>query len=186
MERTTLYLVRHAHSVYSPDEWSRPLSSKGIKGADHMTALLKNEAIEKVISSPYKRAIQTVEGIASYFQLDIEIIDDLMERKLAEYSVPDFREAMDKVWGNPDFAFEGGESNKTAQQRGVNAIKYILGKYVGKNIVIGTHGNIMVLIMNYFDKRYNYDFWRSLSMPDLYKLVFIKDRLIHVEKLSNT
>ena len=185
MAKTTIYLVRHAHSVYSPDELGRPLSQKGIKDAERITYLLKDAAIEKVISSPYKRAVQTVDGIASQFQLDIEIMDDLKERKLSEYSVPDFQETMDKVWGNPHFALVGGESNMVAQERGVRAIKSILKKYAGKNIVIGTHGNIMVLIMNYFDPRYNYDFWRSLSMPDLYKLVFKSDELIQVEGLNN-
>ena len=35
--------------------------------------------------------------------------------------------------------------------------KYIK-KYEGKNIVIGTHGNIMVLLMNYFNWKYDLSF----------------------------
>gem|GEM_PF-7099402 len=30
----------------------------------------------------------------------------------------------------------------------------ILEKYKGENVVIGTHGNIMVLIMNFFDSQF--------------------------------
>lgn len=29
---------------------------------------------------------------------------------------------------------------------------------------------VMVLIMNYFDKKYDYNFWRDLKMPDVYQL----------------
>ena len=184
MDHTTIYFVRHAQSDYSNDELGRPLSNQGLKAAGQITYVLKDAAIEKVISSPYKRAVQTIEGIASHFQLDIEIMDDLKERKLSENPVPDFQVAMDKVWGNPNLSLEGGESNIVAQIRGVEAIKYILEKYKGQNIVIGTHGNIMVLIMNYFDSHYDYEFWRTLSMPDLYKLVFLREELIHVERLN--
>lgn len=42
---------------------------------------------------------------------------------------------------------------------------HIIDKYKGKRIAIGTHGNIMAIMMNYFDKKYDYSFWKSLSMP---------------------
>ncbi len=62
---TNLYLVRHAHSIYTPDELERPLSERGFADAQTVTKLLKKENIEFVYSSPYKRAIQTIEGLAN-------------------------------------------------------------------------------------------------------------------------
>lgn len=32
--KTNLYFTRHAHSNYTPDEYSRPLSEQGIVDAD--------------------------------------------------------------------------------------------------------------------------------------------------------
>jgi 2,3-bisphosphoglycerate-dependent phosphoglycerate mutase len=64
---TNIYFVRHADSSYTPEELNRPLSEKGIKDAKKVTELLSHENITKVISSPYKRAIQTVEGTIIYF-----------------------------------------------------------------------------------------------------------------------
>ncbi len=81
------------------------------------------------------------------------------------------------------FAWEGGESNKDAQKRGVNATLQLLNEYRNKKIVIGTHGNMMVLIMNYFDKRFDYSFWKSLTMPDIYKLEFEGSKLISTSRL---
>ena len=72
-----------------------------------------------MVSSPYKRAIQTVEGIATYIEKEIEIENDFKERKLAAEPVKDFTRAITKVWENPSFSWDGGESNNVAQKRGV-------------------------------------------------------------------
>ncbi|HEY8890335.1 MAG TPA: histidine phosphatase family protein [Clostridium sp.] len=169
---TNIYFLRHAKSSYSPDELNRPLSEKGLMDAKKVTELLSHENITKVISSPYKRAIQTVEGTANYFGLTISIDEGFRERKLADSSVVNFEKVIIKYWENFDFSLFGGENGHLAQDRGVQALKSVLNKYCGRNVVIGTHGNIMVLIMNYYDKKYNYDFWNCLNMPDIYKLRF--------------
>ncbi|MEN1935279.1 histidine phosphatase family protein [Paenibacillus sp. 102] len=166
---THIYFVRHAHSTYTPEESERPLSEKGWNDAQTVTDLLRGEKIDVVISSPYKRAVQTVKGVADQFELPIHIEENLRERLLSKEPVVDFEEAITKVWENPIFFFDDGESNNSAQQRGIACIKKMLKDYEGKNIVIGTHGNIMVLIMNYFDSKYDFSFWKELEMPDIYK-----------------
>ena len=186
---TNLYFVRHAHSDYSADELGRSLSVRGVNDANGITDILKKENIDVVVSSPYKRAFQTVEGIAKHLKREIEIIDTFKERILSEQPVIDFYEAMLQVWSNFDFSLPGGESNHLAQERGVQATKEILKKYGGQNIAIGTHGNIMVLIMNYFDPIYDFSFWKQLEMPDIYQLTFSEQQLIavkRVDKVSRT
>ena len=74
---TTIYFVRHAHSTYTKEERERPLSEKGQLDAENVTHLLKDRHIDVVISSPYKRAIQTVQGIANTYHVSIEIEEDL-------------------------------------------------------------------------------------------------------------
>ncbi|WP_419393994.1 histidine phosphatase family protein [Cytobacillus praedii] len=180
---TRLYFVRHAHSIYTPDERQRPLSDRGLLDAEKTTKLLLAENIDYVISSPYKRAIQTVEGIAKYIGKEIIIEEGFKERKLSEGPVKDFDLAIKKVWDVPSFSWKGGESNQTAQTRGVHATIQLLNRFEGKRIVIGTHGNIMVLIMNFFEKKYNFEFWKELSMPDIYKLEFEKEKLRTVKRI---
>ena len=53
----------------------------------------------------------------------------------------------------------------------------------GQKIAIGTHGNIMTIILNYFDKNYGYDFWLQTSKPDIYKLEFDGIELLRVNRL---
>ncbi|PSL40253.1 2,3-bisphosphoglycerate-dependent phosphoglycerate mutase [Planomicrobium soli] len=178
---TNLYFVRHAHSVYTPDELARPLSEKGLQDACTVAELLKKESIDLVVSSPYKRAIQTVKGIS---ENGIELAADFRERTLSERPVPDFASAVEKVWQDERFAWAGGESNIDARARGVKKTMELLHTHAGKNIVIGTHGNIMVLIMNHFNAVYDFQFWQSLTMPDIYKLTFTGTELIEVERIG--
>jgi 2,3-bisphosphoglycerate-dependent phosphoglycerate mutase len=181
--KTNLYLVRHAHSIYTSDEVNRPLSEKGYIDVERITENLLTENIHTVLSSPYKRAIQTVEGIAKHIGTDIIIEDGFKERKIAQGLVENFERDIIKLWTSFDFAFEGGESNLEAQNRGIYSINKVLNKYKGKNIVIGTHGNIMALIMNYFDRKYDYEFWKKLSMPDIYKLSFDDNKVAEVKRI---
>lgn len=148
-----------------------------------VTEIFKNMEIDVVISSPYKRAIQTVEGIAHGFGKEIEIEEGFKERTLSAVPAEDFTFAITKVWEDECFAWEGGESNEAARKRGAEVARCILEKYKDKNIVIGTHGNIMALIMSYFDQQYDFTFWKNLEMPDVYKLTFDGRELRSVERL---
>ncbi|MER2169314.1 MAG: histidine phosphatase family protein [Psychrobacillus psychrodurans] len=181
---TNIYFVRHAHSTYSTDEVGRPLSKKGFNDANLVADLLKEHDITHVISSTYKRAIQTVDKVAQQFDLTIELVDGFRERTLSERPVADFDEAIAKVWSDPQFSWEGGESNLVAQERGVSSLMLVLEKWKGKNVVIGTHGNIMVLIMNYFDVKYDLAFWEQLQMPDIYRLSFQDGVLKEVNRIT--
>ena len=183
---TTIYFVRHAHSTYTKEERERPLSEKGYCDAENVTRLLKDKHIDAVISSPYKRAIQTVQGIANTYNVTIQIEEDLRERLVSTKPVQDFNDAMEKVWKDWNFAHKGGESNDVAQRRAVICMQSILRKYKGKNIVIGTHGNIMVLLMNYFDSKYDFQFWKTIRMPDIFKLNFHNEDLVSAERIENT
>ncbi|PFZ32635.1 histidine phosphatase family protein [Bacillus wiedmannii] len=183
---TTIYFVRHAHSIYTKDERVRPLSENGHLDVENVTRLLKDKHIDVVISSPYKRAIQTVQGIANTYNISIQIEEDLRERLLSKEPVTDFNDAVQKVWEDWDFAHEGGESNDVAQRRAVICMQNILKKYENKNIVIGTHGNIMVLLMNYFDSKYDFQFWKTLHMPDVYKLTFDNNCFSSAERIQST
>ncbi|KAB2386842.1 histidine phosphatase family protein [Bacillus toyonensis] len=181
---TTIYFVRHAHSTYTKEERERPLSEKGHCDAENVTRLLKDGHIDVVISSPYKRAIQTVQGIANTYNVSIQIEEDLRERLLSSEPLEDFNDAIENVWEDWTFAYEGGESNDVAQKRAILCMQNILEKYKGKNIVIGTHGNIMVLLMNYFDSKYDFQFWKTIKMPDVYKLTFDNNRFISAERIE--
>lgn len=183
MGLTHLYFVRHADSTYSPDERGRLLSEKGMKDAARVRELLKHEKISAVVSSPYKRAVQSVEGVADDTGVEVIIEENLRERLLSVEPLKDFPSSIKKVWVDWSFAFDGGESNVEAQKRGVASIHKLLEFYNGEKVVIGTHGNIMALIMNHFDANVGFDFWKRLDMPDIYKLSFDRQSYLGYERM---
>lgn len=180
---TTIYLVRHADSSYSTDEVNRPISKAGVLDALALHKQFENIKIDKVYSSPYKRSIQTVEEIAESRKLSVELRENFKERKKSNGKLDDFFNNVKKLWDDVHYKFEGGESNMEGQSRGIDAINSVLDENKGKTIVIGTHGDLMSLILNYYDRSFAYEFWRRLDMPDSYKLEFDNSTLKSIEQI---
>jgi 2,3-bisphosphoglycerate-dependent phosphoglycerate mutase len=57
-----------------------------------------------------------------------------------------------------------------AQKRGIAVVQRLLEKHPVQHIVLSTHGNLMALILQIFDPSVDFIFWKSLTMPDVYKL----------------
>ena len=91
MSLRRLYLVRHAHAGdrtrWSGDDDLRPLSDKGRRQAERLVQLLAGEPVDRVLSSPSVRCVETVEPLARERSLKVEI-----ERFLHEGS--DSRDAL--------------------------------------------------------------------------------------------
>jgi 2,3-bisphosphoglycerate-dependent phosphoglycerate mutase len=164
-------------------ERERGLSEYGKEDAFKIIEILRSELIDLFISSPYKRAIETIKGLADTFEKEIFLVEELREREIGVISDTEFKAAKKQVYDNFDFAYPGGESSNQAQQRAVEVLKSIMNTYNGKKIVIGTHGDIMTLMLNYFDKDYGYDFWSSSTMPDIYRTEFMGEVLERVERI---
>lgn len=58
---TTIYFVRHAEPNYvNRGDMSRELSSKGLQDRKLVTKFLLDKHIDVILSSPYKRAVDTI------------------------------------------------------------------------------------------------------------------------------
>jgi 2,3-bisphosphoglycerate-dependent phosphoglycerate mutase len=68
------------------------------------------------------------------------------------------------------WAFPGGESNAAAQRRGAAVIREVLDRHPAQQVVVGTHGNLLALILRQFDPSVGFAFWQALTMPDVYRL----------------
>jgi 2,3-bisphosphoglycerate-dependent phosphoglycerate mutase len=169
-----LYLVRHAHSDWTTDE-QRPLSADGLANAERVPDIMKSYPISRIVSSPYRRALQTIEPMAHACGLPIHQDHRLAERKIGQHPNKDFNRVVRYLWLNPRFSFPGGESNTSAQQRGLAFIQSLLNYQqsipkVTPHIIISTHGNLMTLILQHFYPAVDYKFWSQLSFPDIYRL----------------
>ena len=184
---TTIYMIRHAKSPFVVgQELTRELSTQGLIDAKKVADIMDNKKIDLIVSSPYKRAIQTIEEIATNKDIEIIVYEELRERQLKgafKLTEDEIYQAIKTSFEDIDFHLTDGESIRDVQNRAIPVIKNLLNNYEGKTIIIGTHGNVMTIIMNYFDKAYGYEFWKNTSKPDIYKLVFSGENLLSVHRL---
>lgn len=79
---TYIYMVRHGESPKldgGERERTRGLTKKGSLDAHRVTDILKTEGIDTFISSPYKRAVLTIEKTANLYEKEILIYENLKE-----------------------------------------------------------------------------------------------------------
>jgi len=180
-------MIRHAKSPFVVgQELTRELSTQGLIDAKKVADIMDNKKIDLIVSSPYKRAIQTIEEIATNKDIEIIVYEELRERQLKgafKLTEDEIYQAIKTSFEDIDFHLTDGESIRDVQNRAMPVIKNLLNNYEGKTIIIGTHGNVMTIIMNYFDKAYGYEFWKNTSKPDIYKLVFSGENLLSVHRL---
>jgi 2,3-bisphosphoglycerate-dependent phosphoglycerate mutase len=132
--------------------------------------ILQHYPIGAIYSSPYQRARQTIASLANRLGLPVHIEPGLQERRLGNSSTGGFLRAVQATWQDPSFAHPGGESNGTAQRRGLAVVRRLQEQHVAEHIVLSTHGNLMALILQGFDPSVDHAFWKSLTMPDIYTL----------------
>jgi 8-oxo-dGTP diphosphatase len=83
VKRPVVYLVRHAHAGDRAD-WSgadaqRPLTAKGRRQAEAIAAALAAAPVARILSSPSRRCVQTVEPLSQACDLRIEVVSWLDE-----------------------------------------------------------------------------------------------------------
>jgi len=79
----TIYLIRHAHagdrSEWQGDDRLRPLSAKGNRTARAIADTLGDRPVERVLSSPAVRCVETIEPLATRVGRPIETTEVLAE-----------------------------------------------------------------------------------------------------------
>lgn len=203
MERkiiTYVYLIRHAEQlklegIKNAKEDSQinnekiPLSVKGEKQAENISKLKELNNINTLWSSNYVRAISTAKYIALNNKIDINIDENLNERKLGDleelrilgkskkYSYTE-EQLLDENLKNI-----GGENRKEVSKRMELVFNKILSENIGKKVAIVSHGAaIKFLLMKWCSLNKNAEIkFRNkiitLNSPGVLKIIF-KDKEI--------
>lgn len=184
---TTIYFVRHAEPNYNNhDDMNRELSAKGLADRKLVTEFLADKDINAVLSSPYKRAIDTVKDFAGSIGLDVITVSDFRERKVDSVWIEDFNSFCKRQWNDFDYKLSDGETLREVQQRNIAALEKVLDEYSGGNIVIGTHGTALSTVINYFDSGFGYEQFSEIKglMPWIVRMDFDGKALIGIEKYN--
>ena len=171
----TILLIRHAEPIApgTPgfDEFTRPLTPKGLRDAESLSETHASTRIDAAYSSPYLRARQTIEPIARARGLAIDTIDDLRERTLSLAELPDWRAHLKRSWEDFDYAPPGGETGRDAQARIVRVLDVIAARHAAGTVILASHGNLIALALNAFMPNVDYTFWESIPTPAVFTLI---------------
>lgn len=172
---TAVYFVRHAAPNYNNhDDMTRELTVQGLRDRKLVTDFLSDKNIYVALSSPYKRAVDTIKEFADLKKLQIQLIDDFRERKVGNEWIENFNDFCKKQWKDFDFKLSDGESLKEVQRRNIRALNNALEIHKGKNIVIGSHGTALSTVINFFDNSFGYDEFNEIKnlMPWIVLFLF--------------
>lgn len=166
--RKDFYVFRHGETELNKQKrWQGSgmdydLNENGVKQAQDLIEKLKDKGLEKIYSSPLKRAKHTAEVVAQVLNIPVEVRDDLREcfYGVAEGKlIADLQKEVPEIvnnWNNPNYfniKFEDGESKKEALDRVLAELVKITSEDF--NIAgIAIHGGTMGAMLNYL----HYDF----------------------------
>jgi 2,3-bisphosphoglycerate-dependent phosphoglycerate mutase len=157
-------LVRHAAALGQAP--NAALTEDGERNAEALADVLASQRIDRVISSPFLRATQTIGPFCQRAGLEVEVEPRLAERVLCEHDLPDWRDHLRRSFDDLDYCVGAAESARVAQVRGVQVLKEALA--ARQRCVLVTHGNLLALLLNSIDPRFGFEGWAGLSSPDLY------------------
>jgi len=165
-----ILLIRHCQSSGQTPE--APLTELGRRQAERLAEMLAPLGVGSIVSSPYARAVQTIEPFARCSGLAIRRDERLRERELSPDSVPDWLDHVERSYGDLDYALPGGESGGTARRRGREVVDGLIDAPRGPCVVV-THGNLLSLVLGSLDASIaaaGFEFWRSITNPDVYRV----------------
>ncbi len=175
----TLVLVRHAASVVpapgGPDELTRPLRESGLAQARDLVGDLRALRPTAVLSSPYLRAVQTVQPTADALDVTVETRWDLREWDSGIAPTPDYARHHAHSWDHPDFARPGGESLAALSHRVRRALTAVAEEHAGGVVLIGTHGTFAARTLLAAGHAVDWRFVKGMPMPAVYRVQWAGD-----------
>lgn len=160
-----LYLIRHCSA--EGQEPAAPLTPTGRKQAEQLAEHLMDRGIDRVISSPYLRALQSIQPFLECSGLTMAADKRLAERVLSASPMDNWMEKLENSFADPDISYDGGETGKEAAARLRSVVDELPE---GSCTALVTHGNLMALLIGEYDLLFGFEQWRRLTNPDVYQI----------------
>jgi 2,3-bisphosphoglycerate-dependent phosphoglycerate mutase len=170
MKRKNIFVVRHCKA--EGQSAGARLTEEGCMQTKELADFFRDLEAERIISSPFLRAVQSIEAVAEQKELPIKEDSRLAERVLSSKPLPDWLDKLSATYDDIELTYEGGESSKEAMNRILKVVEEAAAGDA-ENIIIVTHGNIMSLLLHNYDKDFGFDQWKKLSNPDIFLLQLV-------------
>lgn len=175
--RADIVVVRHAQPLIpypgGPDDYHRPLTEAGLAEAERLAEDLARLQPGLIASSPYLRAIQTVEPTARASGMPVHTDHDLREWDSGLEPTPDYARHYAKNWADPSVARPGGESLRQLTDRATAILRSLARQHPDRTVVVGSHGTFIARALIGFGlTTVDWRFSRTMPMPAIYRLRF--------------
>lgn len=166
-----IYLMRHCQA--EGQHASCQLTNKGREQAAELACFFQGISLDRLITSPYRRAVESCRQIARDKQIVLEEDIRLSERVLSGEDLPNWLQLLEGSFLDLDQKLEGGESGAEAGARGLEVVEEaICGPE--NHIGIMTHGNLLTLMLQQLNPEYGFEAWKSMTNPDVYHITIDK------------
>ncbi len=172
------FICRHCKSVLDGPDTERELDSDGLLQSKSLSNKISELIDENTIiySSPFKRAVESLMPLKEKLSsVEIREVDELREINIGKSDDLSKHEIIENMWKDENFKVPNGESQSECFNRMKPFLDRLFEEYKvqKKNIILVTHGNLIgIIIKFYFGLDFNFKMWKSISMPDFYKLEF--------------
>src|SRR4029079_1158602 len=140
-----MLLVRHCESS---GPWPEaPLTDRGRAQAVRLADFLTEYRIDAIVSSPYRRARDTIAPFAVATGLALSIDPRLAERRMSEEPDADWRETLRRSFADPEHRLPGAESARETVARGRAAIGDLLTGPWRMPVAV-SHGQLIGLVLH--------------------------------------
>lgn len=174
-----IYLVRHVQATGQAA--GAPLTSEGMEQAEALAEFLSGAGIGQIVSSPFARALTSIEPLSTRLKVEIKLDERLIEAALSTIDYSDWLDKLRETFSDFELTFEGGESSRAATERAMAALDDALLLETAPTVVV-THGRLLTLILKHFDSKYGFEEWRKLTTPDVFRIL-IEENESQVERL---
>lgn len=153
---TSIYLIRHGEAVGNVARTVQGISDneitpKGYKQLECLGERAKELKLDKIYSSPLKRAVTTAQYVNKHYHYEIIIDPELIEISFGEWEnrpwseIPTLYPQQHEVWLNHmwDLAAPGGETMQQVRERIVSAVHRIATENRGRTVGIVAHGCVI-------------------------------------------
>ena len=150
------------------------LTTKGLQQSIELADFLEDKDIQCIFTSSYMRAYESIKPLADRLHMPVYTDNRLVERLLSQNNLDNWQLHLENSFNDLEVVLEGGESSRQAMERGVAAIKeYLMGDE--NTFAVVTHGNLLALIVNYYQPLFGFYEWKQLSNPDVFQIDFEND-----------
>ncbi|WP_083884502.1 histidine phosphatase family protein [Nocardia higoensis] len=178
----SVVLVRHAQPVIpligGPDDHQRPLVEQGWRQAEALVEILSRPRPVVIMSSPYLRAVQTVQPLAQALDMPVHTRHELREWESGLPLTPHSEHFYAQSWADSGHTHSDGESLDQLTTRAKQAVTAAARERRGGVVVIASHGTfISRALVGLGVAQVDWPFSRVMPMPAVYRLEVHGNRL---------